>query len=146
MKRLQIDWSSYFKEFCRLHGPPVEYKGRQIFPDGWGYAIKDHKGPEYSPPEDPKELQRLKIRYWLIKTRTLRAMFSYLKNEYEGLKNLQLNRSAPLQTKVTYFDSVGKKVVEYEELNFQMIEDEISLIGNELKQSLDKLQSVLGDR
>lgn len=144
MKQLNLNWPAYFKAFCKAHGgSPVEYKGRQLFSDGWMYAIKDYAGPEWPAPADPRECRRLVIRYWLTRSKILRRMSRELRNSYDNLKVLQSTKSVPLQATVSYYNEQGQLQKEIKDIEFGMLELEMNLINEELNDSLKELQKHL---
>jgi hypothetical protein len=97
--RLTLDWRQYFKEFCALHGEPVRWGRRLLFPDGWSYHALDHKGPEWKPPTQPDLLLDLKKRYWEIRLGILRGQMLKLQSDLNWIDELQRSRSATLQVR-----------------------------------------------
>lgn len=143
MKSLSLNWLAYYKAFCSAHGGnPVEYKGRQLFADGWMYAIKDHAGPEWSPPVAQAELVYLQRAYWTIRIRALRQRTRFLRQAYDHLKRLQDQKNIPLQVTVTYKNEDGKTVRELGDVNFGMLEIEMNIVNDELLDSLKELQAI----
>lgn len=104
---LQLDWKSYFKEFCRYHSPDGKYVihgqnsetgkgGTFLFADGWRYSRNDIKGPEFPPPEDPDaHLQLIKI-YWTTRLRIAEEELRRSKQNLVDLVQLQQRRSSPV--------------------------------------------------
>lgn len=92
---IQLDWAAYYQEFKRLHGDPVEFGGRLLFPDGWSYAM-DYEGPEYPPPADLTQMDRQKLNYWRRRQVLVRSERDSLLAELDQLEQLQQGRSAPL--------------------------------------------------
>ena len=63
------DWRAYFA-FSRSHGAhPVEFEGKSLFEDGWGYSSTHPGGPAYPSPQAPGELLRLRLGYWETRRR-----------------------------------------------------------------------------
>ena len=63
------DWRAYFA-FSKAHGGhPIEFEGRSIFEDGWGWSATRVSGPAYRPPQAPGEMLRVKLGYWEIRRR-----------------------------------------------------------------------------
>lgn len=79
----RIDWRQYFRDFCEAHGRfGLELRERLVFPDGWSYNPRDYKGPEWPPPDDPREKFTLILEYWqrrkaAVKTELARAQLRY---------------------------------------------------------------------
>lgn len=97
---IKLDWRAYFLQFCRVHGEPVNYRGRLLFRDGWMYSSSDYAGPEYSPPEDFKELDILCTSYWLIRQSELGKKLQKLTHQKQSLSTLQADHHLPLQQTV----------------------------------------------
>jgi hypothetical protein len=108
---IKLNWKAYYKAFVEVHGEPLIYGGRQLFPDGWGYSLSDYAGPEWPPPTEPLELAKLQICYW--KRRLAIAMLER-RNRQADLDNLvqmQAARPIPLVHTVTLRDDEGRIVV-----------------------------------
>ena len=75
------DWRAYFA-FSKAHGGrPIEFEGRSVFEDGWGYSSNHPGGPAYRPPQAPGELLRLRLGYW----ETRRRQTAELANRLRGV-------------------------------------------------------------
>jgi hypothetical protein len=95
---ISLDWHTYFLTFSEMHGgDPVEHKSRLLFRDGWGYNRTDHRGPEYSPPTDPRELHQLQVAYWETRLRKVRNDYTQTDFEIKKYRELMSQRNAPLQ-------------------------------------------------
>lgn len=132
--KIEIDWRATYQEFERIHGEPVPYQGRLLYPDGWTHAAKDYAGPEYPPPEDPAILVELKRRYW--KTRMVRLVdeISGLERSLAYLRDLQSRMSTTLQQRVTVKDEdTGKTRVVRRPLDFAMIESKLRQLRDDLE-------------
>lgn len=93
----RIDWRQYFLDFCEVHGKvPMELDGKLVFSDGWSYSCNDHRGPEYPPPEEPKELQQLLLRYWHRRRTAVELELRKARIALETAENAVANRSAQL--------------------------------------------------
>lgn len=112
--RLDVDWPSYFRDFCRAHevagGGPVVDGGVLLFGDGWRYALDAYEGPEYPPPADLEHLLDLQRRYWRRRLQVVRAERDGLAHGLEGLNNLQRDRAVPLQVRRYLADEGGREL------------------------------------
>ena len=99
--QVELNWQAYFYAFNELHGGnPVEFEGRLLWQDGFTHGKNDYKGPEWPPPQDPRELLRLKAAYWTRRRKIVDDQRIQLKTEIEHLRLVQNRRSAPLQQTV----------------------------------------------
>jgi len=94
---VELDWDTYFKEFCNFHGDPIRHRGRLLFPDGWTYSMTDKAGPEWPPPTDPEELRSLLYKYWLVRLRMVKEEYHWLHRMVYDLEEAQRRHSLPLQ-------------------------------------------------
>lgn len=99
---LRLDWREYFKKFVEAHGEPVEWQGRLLFRDGWGYSSTQYQGPEYPPSEDPANLRTLKTTYWELLRERLDREIRHLTGQIKMLTDWQNARSMPLQQRVSH--------------------------------------------
>lgn len=95
-KRTSLDWKAYFLEFCKVHGEPVEYQTGLLFRDGWRYAM-EYSGPEYPPPKDHEQLDRLALVYWQTRHRLLSAALTKVLIEKERVDRIRADHSLPLR-------------------------------------------------
>lgn len=135
------DWKAYFINFCAINGgDPIEYNGRWLFRTGWTYAFKDHKGPEWPPPEDPKELRKLQVYYWNQREKQLVNIRKKLVTRYHSLKQFSKIKSIPLQVKTKVWNDFEERYVyDSVELNFRDLENEIRMITNEIEECYTQL-------
>ena len=115
--RIDLDWTAYYAKFKEMHGMwPVKFKGRLLFEDGWTYSLTDLKGPEWSPPTEYFELWKLHVAYWAIRRRIVKHERDYLRILLDNLRELQRNKSAPLQQRFVAYneDREGNQVPSYE--------------------------------
>lgn len=107
---VKLDWRAYYQRFCEEHGDPVEWKGRLLFEDGWGYSNVDYAGPEYSPPEDLETLKGLRVTYWKVRAKLISRRLVIVKGRLQALENLSSQKSLPLQGVIPYYDEeTGRK-------------------------------------
>lgn len=106
--RIHLNWDAYFAKFIEVHGEPVRFRGRLLFPDGWFYSLRDKAGPEWPPPSDPKELNQLLVSYWLIRLQWVQVEYRSLQQTILNLREAQRLRSAPLQQTVVLYDDDGR--------------------------------------
>jgi hypothetical protein len=99
---VQIDWGAYYLLFKEVHGDPIEYKGRLVFPDGWSYSKTDVSGPEWAPPEDREQLTDLQLGYWKGRLALVTYERDVLKQLAENIVHAQTSKSLPLPGFVTY--------------------------------------------
>jgi hypothetical protein len=95
---VELDWIAYYREFDARHGgDPVQFRGRLLWRDGWTYASTDHAGPEWAPPQDPKELKAFQLAYWSKRKAALTQQLRSLEDDVANLKETQRVRPVPLQ-------------------------------------------------
>lgn len=108
---VRIDWKGYFEGFCEVHGRfPLVHRGRLLFPDGWQYSMTDYRGPEWAPPDDDEEREKLILVYWKLRRFAIKRELFYARSRLEDLKALQSGRSAPLRQIAVYFDRENGKI------------------------------------
>lgn len=98
--QLELDWEAYFENFRALHGWPVPYGNRWLFPDGWTYSMSSLEGPEWPPPEDPQTRTKLKKEWTTIRKRIIQSQHRELSLIVTGLRELIEAKNATLQQKV----------------------------------------------
>lgn len=101
---ISLDWDAYFAQFKELHGEPVRFRQKLLFPDGWTYSLKSKEGPEWPPPSDSERLHRLQMSYWLTRLSLVQTEFNTLQDILTNLRSLQRSRSLPLQVVSTVYD------------------------------------------
>lgn len=115
---VKLDWRAYYQRFCEEHGDPVEWKGRLLFADGWGYSNMDYAGPEYPPPEipdrpgeiDQEKLKGLQVTYWKVRYKLISRRLAVVRGRLQALTNLSSQKSLPLQGVIPYYDEeTGRK-------------------------------------
>ena len=106
---IKLDWPAYWREFKRVHGDPVVHGGRCIFADGWAYSMTSYAGPEWMPPEDPRELLAIKRAYWTVRLRVVQEEHARLEADLRALEDMQRCRSVPLQVTAREADEDGGK-------------------------------------
>lgn len=109
--KIKLDWRAYYLKFKELHGDPVEYAGRLLFPDAWMYSKTDYSGPEWAPPASAKWRHRLQYRYWAKRRLIVTQELVTLKEELLHVTSHQQRCSAPLQQSIVYTteDDEGRK-------------------------------------
>lgn len=106
---ITLDWRAYFLDFMRVHGSdPVENEGHLLFKDGYRYSTTDYQGPEYRPPDDPRELFRLQRLYWGKRAKMLRNEVSRLVHILENYTGMQQGLSARLHEQALVRDEDGR--------------------------------------
>jgi hypothetical protein len=87
-----LQWRPYFLKFCEQHGDPVTVGPRLLYPDGFQYSSDSYSGPEWQPPDDPEELQRLVLMYWQVRRGGLQERLTQLRRIIEGKRSPSINR------------------------------------------------------
>lgn len=106
---ITLDWRAYFLDFMRVHGgDPVENEGLLLFQDGYRYSNSDYQGPEYRPPDDPRELFRLQRVYWTRRARMLRDEINRVMRILENYQGMQQTLSARLHEQAVVRDEDGR--------------------------------------
>lgn len=104
---VRLDWRAYYREFALAHGGyPVVHKGRQLFADGWRYSLTDHAGPEWPPPDDPKELLQLRLAYWRRRLTISANAAEVLGRKLRAMEDVQRAKDLPLQQIAASLDPV----------------------------------------
>ena len=146
--RVKLDWVQYFKRFCEEHGGnPINYKGRLLFQDGWTYSATSHAGPEWAPPEDPKELVALVTVYWQEQLRALEVERRQLKAYVHGLTQLSQAKSVPLQATAIERGEDGKPLRKAVDVNLSALETRLNAVSlriGGIENVLSELKSVVG--
>lgn len=139
---MRLDWKAYFYEFCGLHGEPVLYKeSRLLFRDGWMYSATDYEGPEFPPPEDNQELDKLVLEYWTIRKDALTKMVTKLHHHIKVIRDTQATHSAPLQ-QITYIQDGDKRRRSYKRVDTSGIEARIEWIEADLRECEERLAEI----
>jgi hypothetical protein len=115
---IRPDWRAYFRSFHEQHEglthPPMHYRGRLLYSDGWTYSSTDYAGPEWAPPEDKDELHAMQLWYWSRRRWRILANIRDIRKELDAIKTVSSMHSAPLQQNVFYDEELpggGKKRV-----------------------------------
>lgn len=138
---LKVDWRAYYRLFCQLHGGrPVNYKGIQLFRDGWTYGLKDYDGPEWAPPQEEEERKALIQAYWAVRKVQVERLLLTLRLRVEGLKNLQAAKSAPVQVAhYTWDDDKNTKVRQVRDLDLTLFDGQLAELEADLKECESQL-------
>jgi hypothetical protein len=139
-----LDWRAYYLAFQEAHGEPVNWSGKLLFRDGYTYAAKDYSGPEWPPPQDPKELRRLQRAYWQIRKANLTHLLRVRRADLLALHEMQAARSVPLQHKTCIRDDQGTKV-QAQALNLRDLEDRLRWTEHDLLECQERLDALNGD-
>lgn len=141
--KIKLDWRSYFEGFCELHGKPVDYKGRLLFPDGWTYSRTEHQGPEYPPPTDKRHLQELKRDYWQARMDKSELDLKDAERLLGTLTGQQQMRSAPLKTGVRVFDEEsGRYRRGVSDVSLPSLREEVESMREEVQECQRQLKTV----
>lgn len=145
MNDIVLDWPAYFKAFCAVHGEPVEWKGRLIFPDGWAYSKTDYSGPEYPPPASAEELRQLLLHYWEKRYSMVSQEAQELKAQLDSLRKAQQVRSAPLQ-RVAYsgLDENGRSILERGKLDLEPLRARLEWLALDAVDCLKQIETLRG--
>lgn len=105
-----VSWRLYFQSFCEKHGQPITHpdERRLIFPDGWTYSARSHKGPEWAPPADPKERFELVRMYWRLRRVGILRELARARGELMAVKEAVASRSAELTVVTMMSDEEGQ--------------------------------------
>ncbi len=146
--KTRLDWKAYYKLFSETHGGfPIIYKGRQLFSDGWMYALQDYGGPEWPPPTDLKELCTLQSVYWYTRWNRARNELIVLRQQFDALKGLQETKNCQLQQIVTTIDDhEGKRKISQQSLDWtpEIYEMTLSFLESEVETADKKLKELKG--
>ncbi len=129
-----LDWHEYYLSFLQEHGDPVEYRGRLLFEDGWMYSALHEAGPEWSPPEDKRELRGLKIAYQQVRRNAIRTMAHTLRTRLQAIEGLQSGKSLPLPLKYDDSEQRGMAgVVEWKDLDITAHYERLTALDQNVK-------------
>lgn len=137
-QRIDLDWRAYFIEFCRTHGEPVEWEGRLLFRDGWTYSRTDYRGPEWGPPADLAELDRLVSLYWRTRHALVKTALDATAHKRNVLHDLAKSRSLPLQQATK--DEHGNPT--YRPLNTAALDARIEWLCADLRECEQRLKEL----
>lgn len=133
-RTVELNWYAYFKRFCEVHGEPVEFAGRLLFPDGYQYSNSDYAGPEWVPPSDPEKLSDLRRIYWQRRLQVVKERYKWLKAELEELAGVQYSRSAPLQRTAMYWDDSRQQLVfEPHDVDLELLRGDLLGLQEDMK-------------
>lgn len=138
----RIDWKQYFQDFCELHGGfPMTVGERLAFADGWTYAKNDYRGPEWPPPEDPRELWELIRAYWKLRRRAVRFELFRARETHAGIEEAMRARSAPLTTYSQVVDEeTGRATVVRAPLSTDEVRHHIEWLEDDLRIADERLK------
>ncbi len=139
--KVQLDFKAYFLEFCKVHGEPVEYTGRLLYPDGWGYSLTEYEGPEFHPPLDNRELDILILNYWLIRRSNLHTLLLKCEHELKQLVDMQASHSLPLQ-QIVRIQEGDRTRKHYKPLTTNTLEQKIDWIRLDLVECDKRLKEI----
>lgn len=142
-QQVQLDWPAYWAKFLAAHGDPVPHKGRLLFADGWQYSATDHAGPEWPPPEDETSLRQLQAAYWQERRAIVAAEKEQLGNTLTQLRNLQVGKSIPLQTRRGWWDAeAGKAASATGDLDFGEMEGRLAWLAEDVERCSKQLRQL----
>ena len=132
--KMEIDWKAYFEQFLNIHGSPVPKRCEDtgevielVFQDGWRYKAMTLDHGEIPPPNNHKELKKLKEFWVSSRTNTLQDDLLYHQKLLEKFSNLETTVEHPLLIKSQYLGEVSNP------LDLEMVEEKIALISQELE-------------
>lgn len=145
--RVRLNWRAYFEQFCEVHGgDPVEHRGRLLFRNGWTHSSTDYAGPEWEPPEDPRELQKLRVAYWAKRRSMVKHELFGLQIQLGGLQALAKEKCCPLKQVVAALDEHGNETnrVETRLLDLSRLRGRIGWLEADLKECGEQLRALVG--
>lgn len=128
-----LDWAAYFRAFCELHGEPVTWRGVLLFRDGWTHAAKDHRGPEWPPPDDLERLRGMRLAYWTIRLKKVKVQALQLKGEIEHLQSVKAVRSAVPMVTLREQTDEGRWRKIAKPLDLTLLLDRLSWLSDQIK-------------
>ena len=132
---IRLNWRAYFETFCQEHGDdPVVVDNRLLFRDGWMYSAHDFQGPEYRPPKDTKELERMQLQYWNARIIIVEDELKELRRMRDGLNGFQTSKSVPLQQSVTFTDDDGKRGTIVQDIDMGLFQERIMWLVEDRKE------------
>lgn len=140
--KIHLDWRTYFLEFCKVHGEPVEYNGRLIFRDGWAYSSTDYKGPEYAPPANNVDLDEIVVRYWVLKRELLRRKLAETQLQLQHYRELMESRSLPIQQVVLGHNEDGTQRRDNKRLDLRGLEHRENWLITDLAECDERLREI----
>lgn len=144
--KIRLDWKAYFEAFCAAHGQwPVVHRGVLLFPDGWTYSQNDHMGPEWPPPDDPNELRALQRAYWLRRRAIVRQDHLVLRERLAAIKDIQANKSVPLQQRTAFVGDDGRKAKRTEAINMDGLELKLQWLAEDMARCEAELKQLEND-
>jgi hypothetical protein len=146
----EMDWESYFADFCHEHGgSPMlwsdEVRGDWlIFGDGWSYSLASHEGPERPPPDDLAQRCKLLRFYWRRRRHAVRQEAERIKDDLQGLEALRAKHSRPLKTRTTWWDADARawRVDKNQEVDLDAMRKRLEWLENDLLACDNKLLAV----
>lgn len=140
---IEIDWPQYFRDFCEKHGQyPVLYNSTLLFPDGYRYSASDYQGPEWAPPDDPTELNKLRQKYYSRRLLIVREEHRKMDGWLKDIINLQRNLSCPLSQRVTTKDDEGKLLIQSYKLDMVVLNKRLEWLAQDIKDCENMLVSL----
>lgn len=137
---IEFDWKRYFEDFCAEHGDPIEIDGRLWFPDGWSYASRDHRGPEYRPPTDGALLLKYQKLYWQTKLNKMKERHDRLQTAIILAEEATRIRSAPIYEKVRIQGDDGQVVTDSRPLDTEAWKMRQSDVAQEIEHCSEQLR------
>jgi hypothetical protein len=138
LSRIVVDWRAYFHEFTKVHGEPILFRGKLLFRDGWQYA-QDYKGPEWGPPEEPKELAKLVSLYYKHRLAILTRKQHDLKELLHDFEQAQSIRKIPLYHKVIVVDDEGRRMRQSQPIAIKEWQDQVKWLDRDMQECNDRI-------
>lgn len=140
--KIVLDWRAYFVSFCQVHGEPVHYQDLLLFRDGWRYSSREYEGPEYPPPENPTELDRMVVTYWLTRMRAVEEQVNKLKFDLKNVERLTQLKSLPLYQVVVAEDEAGKQRRGYRKVDTGPLRERIKWMVKDIRECVERLKEI----
>lgn len=143
LPKIVLDWKAYYEIFEQLHGTPVRFNGRLLYHDGWQHSATDYAGPEWAPPDDPKELKTLIRAYYRRRLPQLKEEYDILRNQINSIREMQTMMSVPLQQRVRYFDEDrGGYLSKSETVDITPLEQRLQNLEEEVRECESRLHAL----
>lgn len=144
-RTLQISPQGYFWNFCEVHGRPIEDEKhkRLIFPDCWVWEnSRTYNSREIPPPHEDRELLKLKLIYWTVLVREIRAEHAIFTEQVRVLYETSKARSAPISLKAWTLNDAGYLRPSAVNVDWLILEKDLEHKTAELREAESQLAKV----